>query len=73
VTLATARLLVGRKIVGFELNSWKDENGTHYNPIITLDNGASISFSVTETESGAEYGAEPSYHPFGLRPKEPSK
>lgn len=70
MTLATARLLVGRKIVSFELNSWKDPSGTHYNPIIKLDNGAWISFSVTETDMGAEYGVEPSYHPHGLRPKE---
>lgn len=67
---ATSKLLVGRKIIGFKLNKWTDENGDHYNPVITLDNGADVVFSVTETEDGGGYGITPAYFENGLKSKD---
>lgn len=62
MTTASARLLVGRTIVGFELNPWTDEDGRrHHNPILRLDNGATVQFSVTE--ASGDYGVTPSYFP----------
>ena len=69
MTLATARLLVGRTIVGFECEPWRDANGPHYSPCIILDNGARVMFSVTETDSGDCYGISPNYYPRGKQPK----
>ncbi len=67
MTRATARLLVGRRIVGFELRTFSDGDGvleaTHHDPIILLDNGARVTFMVTETDSGDAYGIDPQYHP----------
>jgi hypothetical protein len=69
--LATARLLVGRRIVAFDRRAFTDGSGkqcaTHHDPIFTLDNGARITFSVTETDSGSCYGVEPNYHPAPKR------
>lgn len=63
MTLATARLLIGHTIVAFDARPWRDPNGMHYAPRITLDNGAVLTFSVTETDSGDCYGVSPDYHP----------
>jgi hypothetical protein len=58
---ATARLLKGRKIVDVELRRFEGEPGRRStDPILTLDNGARLSFVVRET--GAEYGVEIIYH-----------
>lgn len=65
MTLATARLLVGRTIVAFDNGRQVDldDGRVHYQPRITLDNGAVITFSVTESDQGGWYGITPSYHP----------
>lgn len=62
MTLATAKLLVGRTIVAVDLRPWKDEAGTHHNPRFVLDNGAVLLFVVEETDSGDGYGVFPAYH-----------
>ena len=62
MSTASARLLVGRKIVGFDLRSWSDANGVHHDPRIVLDNGATVTCMVTETEFGDPYGITPLYH-----------
>lgn len=68
MTRATARLLVGRRIVAFDLRPFDGGpgRGTHYDPVLTLDNGAKLAFSATETDVG-EYGIDPSYHPATKR------
>lgn len=69
MTLATARLLVGRTIVAFDARPFDDvsERGkkikTCYDPIFTLDSGARVTFMVDETNSGDVYGVKPLYHP----------
>lgn len=64
---ADKRLLVGRKIVGFDLHPFDDgKGGKAYAPVITLDNGAAIAFDVDETEVGA-YGVRPLYFSRGLK------
>lgn len=71
LTTASARLLVGRTIVGFELRSWRDddpERTAHHDPVLVLDNGARVSFTVTETYQGASYGVRPNYHPKERKP-----
>lgn len=64
---ASARLLVGRTIVAVELRTFEDgeglQRGTHHRPVFVLDNGARVTFYVTETDSGTEYGVTPQYHP----------
>ncbi len=66
--LATARLLVGRKIVAVDLRPEDDcsvdgkKLGVYYQPIFTLDNGARVTFLVQEIDCGAEYGVMPRYH-----------
>jgi hypothetical protein len=62
--LATARLLVGRTIVAFDNGRLvdPDDGRLHYQPTFTLDNGARVTFSVTETDQGGWYGITPSYH-----------
>jgi hypothetical protein len=63
--LATSKLLIGRTIVGFELRPWTDsdpEKSKHYDPVFILDNGARVSFMVTETYEGNGYGVSPRYH-----------
>lgn len=65
---ATAKLLVGRRIVGFRHNPWSDgRGGTAHNPVIELDNGAVLTFTVEETDCG-EYGVCCSYTP-GRNPR----
>jgi hypothetical protein len=61
--IANARLLVGRKIVGFELQGARDKSRgvMLYAPVITLDNGARVSFTVQEGED--DYGIDPTYWP----------
>jgi len=69
MTLATAKLLVGRKIVGFELNGHRDEMisglklGMIYAPVFILDNGARVTFTAQEIDSSDGYGVKPNYHP----------
>lgn len=68
MTLATARLLVGRKIVAVDLQPFDDLDSagkkikTSYEPRITLDNGAVLSFVVDEIDCGDGYGVVPMYH-----------
>lgn len=66
---ASKRLLVGRTITGFDTRKFRaDRHGTvragtamwAHNPIITLDNGATLTFSVEETEHG-DYGVRVFY------------
>ncbi len=61
---ANARLLVGRKIVAFDNGRMvdPDDGRVHYQPRITLDNGAIVTFSVTESDQGGWYGITPTYH-----------
>jgi hypothetical protein len=60
---ASARLLVGRRIIGFDRRAFPTGRGsTTGNPVIVLDNWARIVFSVTETESLA-YGVNVFYIP----------
>jgi hypothetical protein len=69
VKLANAHLLVGRTIVAFDPRPFDDCNAagrklrTSYRPVITLDNGATLTFTVDEIDSGAEYGVRTNYHP----------
>ncbi len=67
MTLATARLLVGRTIVAVDLRPFDggspQEIRNCHDPVITLDNGAQLTFSVQETDSGDGYGVRPNYHP----------
>ena len=65
MTLATARLLVGRTIVGVYIAPGieRDNDRVHYQPTIVLDNGARITFSVTESDQGCFYGITPRYSP----------
>lgn len=65
MTLATARLLVGRTIVAFDSGREvdPDDGRVHYAPTITLDNGAVLRFSVTESDQGGFYGITPRYYP----------
>ena len=51
MTLAIPRLLVGRRIVAVALNPRPDgRGGKAYSPVLTLDNGATVSFKVQETD-----------------------
>lgn len=61
-TTASARLLVGRKIVAVDLRPFHDGYSTHHNPVFTLDNGARITFCVSEPQPGASFGVTPTYH-----------
>ena len=67
MTLATARLLVGRKIVAYDARPFVTGEGSTrricHDPRITLDNGAVLTITVEETEEGACYGARINYHP----------
>lgn len=66
--LATARLLVGRKIVAVNLRPFRDETvdgkliKVSYEPVFTLDNGARVTFIVDEIDCGDGYGVRPQYH-----------
>jgi hypothetical protein len=60
--IANARLLVGRRIVGFEPNRFPDgRGGTAHDPRIILDNGAVLRFLTEEVEGGEGYGVAPLY------------
>lgn len=67
--LVTARLLVGRRVVAFDLRPFDDVDvaghkvKTVYSPVITLDDGAKIMFTVEEIDSGDGYGVRPDYYP----------
>ena len=68
MTTASNRVLRGRMIVSIELNPFQGgaalDNETHHQPVITLDNGATLHFVATETASGGgEYGVTPTYRP----------
>lgn len=61
MTLATARLLVGRTIVAVDLGTFDDgRGGGAHDPTFVLDNGARVTFTVEETEAGV-YGVAPTY------------
>ena len=52
------RDLVGRTIVAVDLGRFADgRGGWAFQPVITLDNGRRLTFSVQETDTG-EYGVE---------------
>ena len=52
------RDLVGRTIVAVDLRRFADaRGGWAFDPVITLDNGRRLAFSVQETDTG-EYGVE---------------
>jgi hypothetical protein len=51
-----ARDLIGRKIVAVDLDGYRDPSGYHTRPVLTLDNGRRLSFVVSETFDGDEYG-----------------
>lgn len=66
---ATQRLLKGRTIVAFDARPF---DGAHvgatytltcHDPVIQLDNGARLTFTVEETESGDTYGVRVVYRP----------
>lgn len=60
---ASARLLTGRRIVGFDSNPWDDgRGGTAHSPRMVLDNGARLTFLTEETDQG-EFGTCVLYHP----------
>lgn len=63
MSIATARLLVGRTIVAFDARPFDDPNGICHDPVIVLDNGARVSFVVEETDYGGDYGILPIYTP----------
>lgn len=67
MTQATARLLVGRKIVAYDARPFVTGEGalrrTCHDPRITLDNGAVLTLTVEETEEGSGYGTKVNYHP----------
>lgn len=66
MTTASARLLVGRRIAAYDARTFDrgraGERCVAHDPIITLDNGATLTFSTEETETG-EYGVRVLYHP----------
>lgn len=52
------RDLVGRTIVAVDLQRFSDgKGGWAFDPVLTLDNGRRLGFSVQETDTG-EYGVE---------------
>lgn len=59
------RSLIGRTIVGVELNpsTIKGYHGgrdwSMYDPVFVLDNGARVSFRVTETINQSDFGVLP--------------
>ncbi len=57
--LATARALKGRRIVSVKLHPFDPSNGQEAatDPVIMLDDGSILRFSVQETDVG-EYGVE---------------
>lgn len=72
--------LLGRTIVAVEMNTARvrpangGEARTMHQPVIFLDNGASIGFTVEEHPDGAEYGIDIGYarhsrdpHPDAVR------
>lgn len=53
---ASAKQLVGRRIVAFDARPFQDgRGGTAHWPIIWLDDGSFLSFEVEETDTG-DYG-----------------
>ena len=55
---ATAKELVGRKIIAVNFRRFSDgKRGWAFRPLITLDNGRRIWFTAQETELG-EYGVK---------------
>lgn len=70
--LAIPRLLVGRTIVAVDLRSFSDgRGGKAYRPIFTLDNGATVTFEVQETDAHGELDGLPSHEAGdpGVRPE----
>lgn len=69
MTSASAKLLVGRRITGYDGRRFQGRRSVRgrgrqvaCDPIIILDNGSFLSFTVEETDSG-EYGVCINYHP----------
>ena len=62
--LATKRRLVGRKIVDVRLRRFAAGGGRGwtYDPVLVLDNGATVTFTVDELESASDYGITPNYY-----------
>ncbi len=62
MTPASKRLLKGRMIADYRARPEHDSLGRIYHdPVITLDNGATLTFSVEETNAGC-YGVAVTYH-----------
>jgi hypothetical protein len=62
IVTASARLLVGRRIVGFVARAERDQDGrTNHDPTIYLDNGARLEFTAEEIFNGSGYGVFPMY------------
>jgi len=63
--------LIGRTIVAVDMRPFDSrmDNKTAYDPLITLDNGAQLTFTTQETDTG-EYGTAISYHPKPKRRKD---
>jgi hypothetical protein len=56
--MVSARQLVGRRIVGFQANAYRNgEFGIIHHPVIFLDDGTKL-FFITEEDgrNGADYG-----------------
>lgn len=72
MTLATAHLLVGRTIVAADLRPFSDgRGGKAYRPVLTLDNGATVEFTVQETDAHGDLDGLPFHDPSdpGVRPE----
>jgi hypothetical protein len=56
MSMVSKRQLVGRRIINFDPGSFNDSRGgVAHDPVITLDDGSVLSFSVEETDTG-DYG-----------------
>lgn len=64
MTSASAKLLVGRRITAYDARRFLRGRGRQvaHDPIIIIDDGAFLSFTVEETDSG-EHGVRVNYHP----------
>lgn len=72
MTLAIPRLLVGRTIVAVDLRSYADgRGGKAYCPIFTLDNGATVTFTVQEVDIHGKQDGLPFHESgdSGVRPE----
>ena len=57
--MSDKRIAIGEAITKIDMRPTRDKNGTHYDPVIWLENGASIAFRVSESHDGSFYGVTP--------------